>query len=406
MMKKLAIITVIISTFISCGDHSHLHDGIWRAELALVEKAAPFLIELKYAHTDTAMVVLMNGEERVELKNCVINGDSITIPIEAYDTRIEAVLNNHTLEGLFIKNYIENDPGVPFKAEYGNKQRFEPVSQPSLVKIDGKWEVLFISEEGDTANNVGIFKSEGTTVTGSVLTSFGDLRFLEGNYTENGIQLSAFAGLSPYLLEITFDGNDAFEGILYTTRSKTKMIGKRNEQAGLADPYSLTSMKPGMETLSFSLPNTEGQIISINDERYRDKVLIVSVLGSWCPNCLDEMAFLSPWYSANRDRGVEVVGLAFERKDDFSYAQGTLQRLKQRYNTEYEILFGGQAGRESTGKALPELEKINSYPTTFFIDKKGKVRKIHTGFNGPATGLFYEEFKRDFNSLVDQLVAE
>jgi thiol-disulfide isomerase/thioredoxin len=147
-------------------------------------------------------------------------------------------------------------------------------------------------------------------------------------------------------------------------------------------------------------------MVSLKDEKYQGKVVIVSILGSWCPNCLDEMAFLAPWYEENRDRGVEIIGIAFERKDDFEYARRTLTQLKERFKTDYPLLFGGAVGRENVAGALPELENFSSYPTTLFIDKQGKVRKVHTGFNGPATGLFYEEFKKDFNQLIDSLIEE
>jgi thiol-disulfide isomerase/thioredoxin len=427
-MRKLIFLTLLAVLATSCHHHTHLEEGIWRGELSLVEKSAPFLFELKKTGTDSATVTLFNGTERVELTGATIKNDSLLIPILAYDAYIKAKIGHEGLEGRFVKNYIENDSGVPFRAVYGTAHRFEPIEKVPNHRIDGKWNVLFINDEGDTTRNVGIFQTveaatvrgaaaaspapaSGTAaseliVTGSILTSYGDLRFLEGSYTENGVQLSAFAGLSPYLLEFTFEGADAFTGIFYTTRGKTRLIATRNDQAGLADPYSLTKLKPGKETLSFSLPNLEGKTLSINDERYRGKVVIISILGSWCPNCLDEMEFLSPWYKANRSRGVEIIGLAFERKDDFAYAQGALQRLRDRYDTGYEIVFGGKVGAEATGKALPELEKVNGYPTTIFIDKQGKIRKIHTGFNGPATGLFHEEFKQDFNKLVDELVAE
>lgn len=405
-MRKLSIFLLLAGVFYGCHNHTHLEEGVWRGELLLVEKSAPFLFELKNTGGDSAVVTLLNGAERVELSGVVISGDSITIPILAYDAYIKAFIGHEGMEGRFVKNYLENDPGVPFRAVFANKHRFEAVEKPSTTTIDGKWNVLFISESGDTTRNVGIFERRGSTVTGSVLTSYGDLRFLEGAYTENGAQLSAFAGLSPYLIEISFEGNDQFTGFFYTTRGKTKLLGNRNEEAGLADPYSLTRLREGQERLSFSLPNLAGDTVSINDERYRGKVIIVSILGSWCPNCLDEMEFLSPWHKANRNRGVEVIGLAFERKDDFAYATGALSRLRDRYDTKYEILFGGKVGTEATGKALPELEQVNGYPTTLFIDKKGKIRKIHTGFNGPATGLFHEEFKKEFNKLVDELLNE
>ena len=400
----LAILSVSVSTY--AQNKVALKDGIWRGQLSVKDNQAPFLFEVKNAKTQQATVILMNGEERVELKGVICRGDSVIIPIESYDAVIKAAVSGDKLQGRFLKNYIPNDPGVIFQAQFNNTNRFTSVPNPIDVPVDGKWDVLFVEDKGDTTHNVGIFKTKDHVVTGSILTNSGDMRFLEGTYTATGVLLSAFAGLSPYLIELNFIGKDRFEGTFYTTRGKTKLIGTRNDKAGLADPYSLTKMKPGKETLSFKLPNIMGQQISLGDERYKNKVVIVSILGSWCPNCLDEMKYLAPWYKANNNRGVEIVGLSFERKDDFAYAKAAINRLKAKYGTEYEILFAGKVGEEATSKALPEVEKVSSYPTTIFIDKKGKVRKIYTGYNGPATGLFYDEFKDEFNKLIDGLLEE
>lgn len=408
-MRKNLLLTITIGLLlVSCAPQngSKLPDGVWRGELAVQDKWAPFIIDVKTVDNDSLLVTLVNGDERVELPGAFVRNDSVTIPIVAYDAFIRAQINDNNLEGRFIKNYIENDEGVPFRAQFNKTDRFQPVSAITDTKIDGKWDIYFVSEQGDSTRNVGIFKTNNNSVTGSVLTNSGDLRFLEGIYTENGVQLSAFGGLSPYLIEISFRDSDNFEGQFYTTRGITKLIGVRNDQASLEDPYTLTNLNPGYESLSFALPTIDGDIISINDDRYKNKVVIVSILGSWCPNCLDEMEYLSPWYKENKNRGVEIIGLAFERKDDLEYAKGTLSRLIERYDVDYEILFAGQVGEKAVKKVLPEIDKLSSYPTTFFIDKKGKVRKIHTGFTGPATGLFYEEFKKDFNSLIDNLLSE
>ena len=383
-----------------------LNDGIWRGTLEVKENTAPFLFEVSHRGADSTVVTLMNGEERVVLNGITFKGDSVIIPIEPFDAQIRAAVKEGTLSGRFLKNYVKNDAGVRFSARFDNKLRFEPVATPTSVALDGKWDVLFIDPKGEAEHNVGIFQTDKGIITGSVLTPSGDLRFLEGAYTQTGAHLSAFAGQSPYLLEVSFKDNNRFEGTFFTTKGKTRLEGTRNDKAGLADPYNQTHMRPGKDRLGFSLPNTDGKRVSLTDERYRGKVVIVSILGSWCPNCMDEMKYLAPWYKANKDRGVEVVGLAFERKDDFDYARTALLRMKKRYGTEYELLFGGQVGSEATGKALPEMEKVASYPTMIFIDKKGKVRKIHTGFNGPATGLFYKEFQHEFNALVDELLAE
>ncbi|GHV12268.1 hypothetical protein FACS1894162_8260 [Bacteroidia bacterium] len=404
-MKAINLAMIGLGLFTACTSPSgRLQDGIWRGTLAVHDdKQAPFLFEVQHANTDSAVVTLLNGKERVPLTCIQYSADTVLIPVESYDAVIRAVVTKDKLEGRFIKNYVENDEGIAFKAERGVTSRFEAVATPASLSIDGKWDVLFVNDENDTTRNVGIFKSENQIVTGSILTNSGDLRFLEGALTATGVQLSAFSGLSPYLIEISFTDDTSFEGTFYTARSQTKLVGNRNNQAALDDAYSRTQLKPGFSTLSFALPNTDGKLISLKDERYKDKVVIVSILGSWCPNCLDEQEYLASWYRENKDRGIEIIGLAFERKDDFKYAQSTIERLKKRYDIGYEILFAGQASPESVAKVLPELDHFSSYPTTIFIDRTGKVAKIHTGYSGPATGLFYEEFQQEFNQLIDNL---
>jgi hypothetical protein len=121
---------------------------------------------------------------------------------------------------------------------------------------------------------------------------------------------------------------------------------------------------------------------------------------------MDETKFLSSWYSSNKHRNVEIIALAFERKDDFEYAKTRIEKLKKRFDIQYDFLFGGKSDKSSATKALPMLRGSVSYPTTIFIDRKGKVRKIHTGFSGPGTGEHYSKFVSDFNTLMDELLNE
>jgi peroxiredoxin len=383
-----------------------LQDGIWRGELAVADnKQAPFLFEVKNANTDSSAVTLINGEERVPLTGVTYSSDSVIIPVKSFDALIKAKISGDSMTGLFLKNYLENDEGIPFKAERGKTSRFKPVARPVSIPIDGKWDIFFV-DRSDTSHNVGIFSTENQIVTGSILTNAGDLRFLEGIVTEEGVKLSAFGGLSPYLIEIRFLNENAFEGEFYTAKAVIRLTGSRNDNAALDNAYGLTKMKPGLDRLHFQLPDTEGKSVSPNDERYKGKVVIVSILGTWCPNCIDEAKFLAPWYKENKDRGVEIIGLAFERKDDFDYAKDAINRLKTAEDIQYDILFAGKAAPAAVAEVLPEIEDFSIYPTTIFIDKQGKVRKIHTGFSGPATGLFYREFQAGFNTLVDSLLAE
>lgn len=411
MKKYFLVIATILLVFGSCVNppKDRLKNGKWRAEFKVQNQVIPFMFDVDGAESDTATVTLINGVERVVLKNITYSNDTVNIPIENYDAVLRGVfLSEGKINGRFIKNYIEGDEGVPFEAVWTNDPRFTNPIESTDISVDGKWDIKFInSEKNDTTYNVGIFaEQENGNVTGSILTTTGDLRYLEGSLTKNGFELSAFSGLSPYLINADFRDKDHFEGKFYTTGGVIQLYGVRNDNASLADPYSLTSLKKGYTQIAFSFPNLEGENISLSDSRYKGKVVIISVLGSWCPNCLDEMEYLAPWYRSNHHRGVEIIGLAFERKDDPEYVKKVLSNMIKRYDVGYEILFAGKLGAESTERALPAIDKIQSYPTTIFIDKKGEVRKIHTGFNGPATGLFYDEFKKDFNQLINILLDE
>jgi hypothetical protein len=123
---------------------------------------------------------------------------------------------------------------------------------------------------------------------------------------------------------------------------------------------------------------------------------------------MDETKFLSDYYNKNHRKGFEVIGLAYERTTDFKSSQKALLPFKKRLDVKYPILITGVAVGDTnlTQKTLPQIKKINAFPTTIFIDKEGNVRKIDGGFNGPATGAYYTRFKKEFNQLIEKLLEE
>lgn len=403
-MKKInklaAYVLPTLGVLLGCQNqpaaNKELKEGNWHAEFIVdTNDRIPFTFDVK-----DSRIALINGAERVELDSIIYRNDSVFIPIKAYDTELRGVLTGDTLHGSFFRLFADQDKGLPFTAVASEQPRFS-VQGNAADSLSGKWEVEF---KADTVINhyVGIFKQEGSQLTGSILTNSGDFRYLEGVSDQEGFRLSTFTGLSPYLIRGKFTDKDHFEGEYVTSRGVQTIKGTRNDHAALENPYALTELKKGFKTLGFKLKDLQGKEVSLSDPKFKDKVVIVSILGSWCPNCLDETSFLAPWYKENKDRGVELIGLAFERKDDPAYIQEVLTNLLKRFDITYDILIGGKIADSQT--VLPEIDKLKSYPTTFFIDRKGEVKKIHTGFNGPATGLFYEEFKADFNKTVDELL--
>ena len=404
--SSIVVFLFFSGCIVSCQPSTKpLQQGLWRGGFTIGENEIPFLFEAVGQTAELSSVFLINGSDRFQLKNVSYKNDSVFIPIDLYDAVLQAKILDHAIQGRLVKSGTAPDKGIPFTAKYGLAPRFAVKPEKPAVSLNGTWDIVIGTGES-AEKTVGNFDQKEALLTGSILTTTGDYRFLEGDVYGKKFEMSTFGGSTPYLVKGEFSSDSIFTGEFITPRSKQPMEGRRNATANLPDAYQVTHLKDGFTTIDFTFPNLEGQKISLNDAKYKGKVVVVTILGSWCPNCLDENAFLAGWYKENSKRGVEIIGLGFERKNDFEFAKKTLGNLKNRLNIGYEILFAGQSGKDNASKALPQLNGIASFPTTIFIDKKGNVRKVHSGFNGPATGKFYDEFKTEFNGLIDQLVAE
>jgi thiol-disulfide isomerase/thioredoxin len=380
-----------------------LQEGTWRAVIELQEQELPFTFELQSVAEDAYQIYIINGEERLLLDEVLRSGDSLDIPMNFFDTRIRAAISDGQLQGEFIKNYAE-DYRLPFRAEYGENYRFLPVAATEAADFSGKWEVLF---KGDSLPSVGIFEQQGNTLTGSFLTTTGDYRFLAGNVKGDTMLLSAFDGEHAFLFEARLRPDGSLQGDFWSGKSyHNTWTASRNAEAALPDPNELTYLKKDYDQLSFTFPNLQGEPVSLSDERYRGKVVIVQLFGTWCPNCMDETRFYADWYRRNKDRGVEIIGLAYERKDDFDYASRRVSKMIEKLDVGYDFLIAGIADKEAAGRTLPMLNRVMSFPTSIFIDRNGQVRNIHTGFSGPGTGIYYQQFVEEFNILMDKLLAE
>jgi len=165
-------------------------------------------------------------------------------------------------------------------------------------------------------------------------------------------------------------------------------------------------MRDPQARFDFTFPDVTGQAVSLSDERFRGKVVVVTLAGSWCPNCHDEAAFLAPYYREHRDEGLAMFGLMFEQFDDLASASKAVRRFQLKYDIGFPLLIAGVTSDDDPEKKLPQLNSVYAYPTTIFIDRKGKVRRIHTGFSGPATGIHYTELTREFDQIIRELLAE
>ncbi|WP_299886361.1 TlpA disulfide reductase family protein [uncultured Lacinutrix sp.] len=403
-MRKY-IILLLIMVMCSCQDKStqeFLSFGNYRAELKVSNtEVLPFTFKVKDANTLT----VYNAEEQIEVDEITYRNDSIFINMPVFEALLAAKIENGVLNG----NFIVEGKGrtVPFVAKK-NETRFNKGAE-AKANITGNWETVF-SPESDEDKYIakGIFKQNGNHVTGTFRTETGDYRFLEGVVNGNDLKLSTFDGAHAFLFTGTVT-DSTINGHFYSGNHwKEPFTAKRNENYELASANTLTYLKDGYDSLAFTFPDANGNQVSLSDARFKNKVVLVQIMGTWCPNCLDESKYYAQFYKDNKDKPIEIVALAFEYAKTEAKAFASIKRLQEKVGIEYPILLAqnGTTSKKKAQEKLPMLNHVLSYPTTVFVDKKGKVRKIHTGFNGPATGDKFTEFKSEFTAFVDELLKE
>ena len=401
----LNIILFSILSNVSGQSTSLLKPGFWQGKLIRNDKQEiPFTLLIEKKNT----LYLVNASEKILVDDIKKRGDSIEIHFPFFGAGLVIKKNTpHFLQGYYFKKQPDKNTFIPFEAVYGDKKL---ISNTNSTNITGIWEVSFENKNGIEKGVANFSQNSDGKVTGSFLTITGDYRFLAGFVKNDTLQISGFdGGFASYFTANFKNDSTLINGKFYFGASSiTNWSAIKNESATLPDEYNYSHLKAGESSLNFSFLSMDGKKISIQDAQYKGKVVIIQIFGSWCPNCMDETSFLVDYYNKNKKRGVEVIGLAFEKTTNFEEAKKELSYFKKRFKPSYPILITGVTPSDPlrVEKTLPQIDKIAAFPTTIFINKKGEVTKIHTGYNGPGTGKFYTSFKLAFNKLVDEMLAE
>ena len=389
--------------FFSFSAPAQLLPGIWRGELSLNDTTVlPFNFQVYESNLD-----LMNGEERINLSDITYTSDSVFLQLPVFNSEFRCKMNDRNLSGNFYNYTRKSNNILSFEAEQNAAYRFSEKPESPYMNLSGRWQAIFDDEAPESKMSVALFHQDGNHLTGTFLTTTGDYRYLEGEVSGQKVSLSAFDGSHAFLFTATIQKDGTLIGDFYSgTHYHETWSAFRNERAELPDAESLTFIKPGYDKLDFKFPDEYGDSLSIRDPQFLNKVLIVTLTGTWCPNCMDETRFLVDFYSTYKAKGVEIIALDYERVLDSATVKKSISKLKKQLGVEYPVLFAGTNDREEAAKTLPMLNRILGYPTTIVIDKKGIVRKIYTGFSGPATGADYVSFKESFLRFINKLIVE
>lgn len=407
MIKKYGFLAICLMFSLYTSAQTGLKPGKWQARLEREDgQKIPFELDIKVQNGKTVAYVL-NGTERMKTADIVAYKDSLLIKMPVFESYFRVkLIGKDRLNGVWVKGGAAKDLVMPFVA-YAGGSRFENSAVGKVQQVPGKWKIEFTRVDQTTRPAIGNFVQNGRKVSGSVLTPSGDYRYLDGIVTGDSLYLSTFDGIHALLFAAKVN-NDGIKGNFYSSASPTEpWTAVRDDNFTLA-PAVTTVREGGDGTLNFSFKDLKGNVVSLKDDRFKGKVVIVQIMGSWCPNCMDEMAFLSDYYRKNKDRGVEIVALAYELSTDEERSRKSLEKFKEQFNVQYPILITGvTAGDpERTEKTLPQLTAIKVFPTSIILDKKGVVSDISTSFYGPGTGAYYVKFKADFEKTMNELLGK
>lgn len=383
-----------------------LKSGLYRAEIKGYQGIViPFLFSVK-SKAQTKEISLINDSERIKSKDILQKGDSVFITLPFFDSDLRFKIEGTKLEGYWVRYLPSGNRHYSVRAVLSQEPRFKESKAPK-VNVSGLWDINFPTHHHPS---IGEFiQQKNGRVTGSILSVTGDDRYLEGKISGDSLYLSTFDGAHAYLFKARVNSlkHNLENGQYFALNNPPVFFtGQFNPKAHLEDVYSITRLKPGLDTLAFHFKDINGVEISYPNEASKNKIVLIQFMGSWCPNCMDETAFLTEFYKKHKDQ-VSIFGLSYERSNDWTLSRNAVQRFSDRFGIEYPVLVTGFKNQnEEVMKSIPQLANFEGFPTLIIIDKKGKVQKIHTGFSGPGTGKYYQDFVTEFDELFKELSAE
>ena len=411
-MKKikysLALVLLIHFTTIVFAQKINISSGKWRGSLIRKDEISiPFVFDIETKQSVVIMSII-NAEDTLRVNNFRLIGDSVLITLPFFDAEFMVKVSATKMQGRWTRHLPMGNTSIPFEASI-NQTRFDE-SHKITPNLNNTWDVKFFDTAfKDSSDAIGKFQSSPTKITGTFLTSTGDYRFLEGVFDGEKIRLSTFDGSHAYLVIADFNpqNNRISNGVFYSgLNNKEFWNASFNPKAALPDAEKLTFLKQGFESIKFEFPDLDNKPITLEDARFRGKVVLLQIMGSWCPNCLDESKLMTSIYQQYQSSGLEIIGLCFEKSEDINIVKKNIDNFKNQLNITYSLVIAGNTQKGSVNKALPMLANFVAFPTLIIIDKKGKVRNIHTGYSGPATGIYFTEFKDHFIDNLEKYLNE
>lgn len=407
IFTTLCVVFLLLPAFSQESVLPVLKNGRWLGKLQLHSNTSlPFEFVIS-GKKKAQIVTIINGEEQIVLEKGKVISDSIHYVFPAFNS--ELVLhkkNKKNLKGYWINYNKGKSYMIPVTASHGFKTRFLVKKEITFPYVEGNWEVTFDPGTADSSKALGIFHQKENRAQGTFLTETGDFRYLDGNVTSDSLFLSCFDGSHAYLITGKIKG-DSIYGSFYSGKHWVgKWNARCNDAFQLTNPDSLTYVVDDNTPFTFTLKDLTNNDFTFPNEDFLNKVTIIQIMGTWCPNCMDETKYFKEIYSKYHSAGLEIISIAYEVGTNFDDYVYKVNRLKERYDLDFKFLIGGSANKGLASEQFNMLNQIISFPTAIFIDRKGQVRKVHTGFNGPGTGQYYLDYTKETELFLQELLKE
>jgi thiol-disulfide isomerase/thioredoxin len=405
MMKVLRLSGLAVAGLALMGAMAHAAlaqdvAGRWNAVAKVAGVDIPFRLDLKGGGDHVSANFFDGPRPTTPSTEGAIKEGRLHLLFPSYAARLDAVVVDDTLDGA----YVVGARTIPIHAV---KAKGGATPAGKAPDISGEWLIPTNSPKGEKAWRL-IVRQTGAAAEVAILRIDGDTGTLNGRYADGTFHLSHFAGERPAVLDITPQADGTLKLVLADGEAPTPLIALRPaaaEKLGLApeDPTHFTTVRDPAEPFAFAFPDLNGRLIANTDPKFKGKVVIIDIMGSWCPNCHDETPFLQALYSKYSSKGLEIVALDFE-----SGAQVTnperLRAFIQRYGVTYTVLLAGE--RKDVHEKLPQMVNFNAWPTTFFINRNGTFHSAHVGFTSPGSGPRDVETRQEVEKLVQTLLAQ
>ncbi len=409
-MKYLVIVFSLLAAknvLTQTTENLRLKKGRWIAALNLnSHDVLPFEIQIEKKGAEMQISV-MNGKEQIILEPATIINDSVHVRFPYFNSELVfTVKNKKHIEGYW-QNFNKGlNYTIDFSAYKSKESRFTSAkTKMNETSVDGRWKVAFEPGTDSEYPAVGIFNQSKDVVTGTFLTETGDYRYLAGNTVNDSLYLSCFDGSHAFLFKAKLSG-DSLDGTFFSgSHWHSEWSAKRNASFELQSPEDLTYVKDAAP-FTFQLPNLQGDSIAFPNTTSEGKVVIIQIMGTWCPNCLDETMYYKSLKEKYGERGLEIISVCYEAGNGFEEYVQNIERLKNRLDLDFTFLVGGSAQKSLASQHFDMLNAIISFPTSIFIGRDGEVARVHTGFNGPGTGIYYTEYVTKTNALIEYLLAQ